>query len=339
MSNSISLGKMSLGKMSLGRIGGEMVVSSGGGGPLYKRILASMPDELRKSLVCWYSPNLQGLTNAELYNSDNLDEGGLHDLSGNGHDMDLRGFDGIEGGGHVDEDGNLVFDGVNDWGKLAINTKYNDFGAFFFADIGNSGYSLSMSSATKQGNRNILVQKNYARDQIRYINDIEVKVNYGATQAVYLDSYRVNDTEIDTTPLEWSDCLYLSRLRENNNTYTIMTFKSLILFNRGLSADEEQWCRDNMLVSQEPSKRTVTLWLVDEGSGTFDKFKTLQVQDGNMIGKYDEEGDLVLPVYDVDATHQTSLQWYTDAECTEEYSGEYITEDTFMYAKEEPKLQ
>lgn len=325
MSNSISLGKMSLGKMSLGRIGGEMVVSSGGGGPLYKRILASMPDELRKSLVCWYSPNLQGLTSAELYDSDNLYVGGLHDLSGNGYNMDLYGFDGIEGGGHVDEDGNLVCDGVNDWGNSVGDYSLNK--ASLFIDIAN--YKRSSANCVAVGLWNS-TNTNGGRVRVEGIWQ-------SSSDCVLLGkpidalSVGVNARIVEGTSV--ASNLSIIKPRGGLNNFASIAYKSIILFNETLSNEEIDWVKANMLVSQEPSKRTVTLWLVDEEIGSFDKFKALKVQDGNMIGKYDEDGNLILPIYDVDAIHQTSLQWYTDVDCTEEYSGEYITEDTFLYAK------
>ena len=301
-----------------------------------------MPKELRDSLVCWHSPNLQGLTNAELFNSNNEYIGGLHDLSGNGHDMDLHGFDGIEGGGHVDEEGNLVFDHMNDYIGALNGIVLSDYSVF--GDVISLGQAILIKGALKSGALNYPRTIYFGRDSYAesFASSMVRNTNIDFSDGVYWQTkYRVQankniyDTHIGSAEDKASYPLFIGCNTPSapSSINTIDKLRAVILFDRTLTDSEIEWVKTNMLVSQEPSKRNVTLWLVDEESGTFDKFKTLQVQNGNMVGKCDEEGNLVLPVYDIDNIHQTSMTWYTDVECTEEYSGEYITEDTFLYAK------
>ena len=314
---------------------------SGASLPLYKQILSKMPKELKESLVCWYSPNLQGLTNAEFYNSDNLYIGGLHDLSGNGHDMTLYGFAGVEGGGHVDEEGNLVFDGVDDYGlSSAVSlSQYNDICSIYNAYItSGNGYPLSWSSSA-----GITFEIGYA--SVMYVRHRGVSQafskKYGDICVIINNpTFYVNDEikEVEVTTNLGDIPITLGR-KYNKSSYKQHIFYNFVTFNRHLADSEIEWVKTNMLISQEVKNHNVGLWVVDDDSGEFYCIDTIKVQSGNMIGKYDEDGNLILPIYDVDSTHQTSLQWYTDADCTEEYFGEYITEDTFMYAKKEPKLQ
>lgn len=77
-----------------------------------------MPAELKQSLVCWYSPNLQSATKESI-----LAEPTLIDLSGNGYNMALNGF--TEDETIIDTDGALMFDGVDDHGSRVIKVVNN----------------------------------------------------------------------------------------------------------------------------------------------------------------------------------------------------------------------
>lgn len=334
MSNSISLGKMSLGKMSLGRIGGEMVVSSGGGGPLYKRILASMPNELRESLVCWYSPNLQGLTNAELYNSDNLYIGGLHDLSGNGNDMDLHGFDGIEGGGHVDEDGNLCFDGLNDYGISGNNTiLLTDYTVFLEASNPISNKCPQLMKGEREAasfSGTIMAINRLGYEAASFGTYTKVANGSGS---VVMTPTMYNNTSITRGKNVDIDIYVYTIGRYGSSIFTSMVFRCAVVFDRTITDTEIDWVKTNMLVSQEVKKHNVGLWVVDDESGEFYCINTIKVQSGNSIGKYDEEGNVIYPTYEIDATHCTDYTWYTDIECTEEYYNDAITADVNLYCK------
>lgn len=300
---------------------------SGASLPLYKQILSKMPKELKESLVCWYSPNLQGLTNAELYNSDNLYEGGLHDLSGNRHDMDLHGFDGVAGGGHVDEEGNLVFDGVNDW-------AYNLFGqqlynASLFVDI--ADYKESSSNCVAFG-LSSNTNTSYARVRLNGVwtssNDC-VLLGKSIGKGEKGVNVWVVKNGTSTSPKD----LTLVKPRTGLSAFFNITYKSVVLFNQALTEEQIEWVKTNMLVSQEVKKHNVGLWVVDDESGEFYCIDTIKVQSGNSIGKYDEEGNVVYPTYDIDATHCTDYTWYTDIECTEEYYNDAITADVNLYCK------
>ena len=95
--------------------------------PQYQRILDKMPQELREALLVWYCPKLQGLTNEELADNSGYYKGGLHDLSGNGYDADIYGMSGQIGDGYVNENGDLVFDGVDDIAECAKEFDFENF--------------------------------------------------------------------------------------------------------------------------------------------------------------------------------------------------------------------
>lgn len=117
--------------------------------PQYQRILDKMPQNLRSALLIWYCPKLQGLTNAQLAENSGYYEGGLHDLSGNGYDADIYGMSGQIGDGYVNENGELVFDGVDDIAKCAKDFDFENF------DLTIKGTLDAISS------NNRIFQKNY----------------------------------------------------------------------------------------------------------------------------------------------------------------------------------
>lgn len=65
---------------------------------------------VRKHLVCWYSPQMQGATNESLASDPRL-----LDLSGNGRDLQLKGFDWTTSS-VITSSGGLQFDGHGSYG-------------------------------------------------------------------------------------------------------------------------------------------------------------------------------------------------------------------------------
>lgn len=220
--------------------------------PQYQRILAKMPQELREALLVWYCPKLQGLTNEELADNSGYYEGGLHDLSGNGYDADIYGMTGQDGDGFVNDNGELVFDGVDDYiNCIDIPACGNGYNVFVFVN------------STK-----LLVPiawENYA--VITTPNEMQTYVINGGIQTAIivkkLSLYRLFECRNDTINAE---ILFNSVLLiENQNQLTPVkhplrlmgrpvqsrysqgVMNTCLIFNRVLTDDERVWVQSNMI--------------------------------------------------------------------------------------------
>lgn len=325
---------MSLGRISLGRHGGE-ISASGGTSPLFRQILAKMEaeqPELKESLVAWYSPNLQGLTNAELYSTDKEYNNGLRDLSGNNNHMTLYGMGGVEGEGHVDGDGHLVFDGVDDYAKCDTNLELAEFTIVcerkLFDSLVASALDVGITSTSNDvneiffelyGNNAAWTSRVNGFNSQRYITDYILP-----DDIAILTSLRYENGEgdgIGFSPLSIVRKCIAITINTIRNSYkaqgNIELLRHLAIFSKNITTEEKAWIKTNMLVNQEVAKHKVTLW--HEGT----KLATLNIQNGNTI--------------DTDELHyeffgnQCSCNWYTDVDCSELYYGQAVTEDMNLY--------
>lgn len=80
-----------------------------------------IPPAILSALVCWYSPRRQGCTNEGMRANPVL-----RDLSGNGLDMECLNFAWNEASG-VDSDGNLSYDGIDDFSVARGIPALSDF--------------------------------------------------------------------------------------------------------------------------------------------------------------------------------------------------------------------
>lgn len=217
----------------------------------YKYLLNSMPPTLRQSLVCWFDPKYQGLTNDDLMDNYPRYIGGLVDLSGNGHDITLCNMDG-EDGGHVTEDGFLVFDGNDDYGfRDEILGTYN---YTVFADIDNIGkhhQHSSVYSIVSSGNAGILYWRcDTSSDTIvntKYIDGYPVP----AADKHHIMRNGIN--EVDTEGLSanlQAKAQVIADARVGVNFLAGFKLKTIIRFDRLLQDSEKQWIIDNILNHQ-----------------------------------------------------------------------------------------
>lgn len=220
--------------------------------PQYQRILDKMPQELREALLVWYCPKLQGLTNEELADNSGYYKGGLHDLSGNGYDADIYGMSGQIGDGYVNDNGELVFDGVTDYiNAINIPACKNGYNVFVLVN------------STK-----LLVPiawEDYA--VITTPNELKIYVINGGVQTDInvkkLSLYRLFEFRNDTINAE---TLFNSvMLIENQNQLTPVkqplrlmgrpvqsrysqgVMNTCLIFNKVLTDNERAWLQSNMI--------------------------------------------------------------------------------------------
>ena len=245
-------------------------VTSGRGGivanssktPTYQGILAKMQSEqpsLYASLKCWYSPKLQGLTNAEL--SDNYGEydGGLHDLSGNGYDMTIYGMTGEDGDGYVDADGHLVFDGVDDQAttESGASPVFEDFTLFSRSYDFNVNGFVSIKASTSGSQTPRIWGYGYQNQFCFAKVTTEGKITHSMgtkrinTYVMQSNPYvlTINGTEYSgtrgtaTDSADYQICIGSMFVRVWRN----MALYYQIVFDRTLTSEETEWVNNNML--------------------------------------------------------------------------------------------
>lgn len=255
----VDLGKVAdLGKVV--NLGGGVIYpaeSQGGSGdnPV-QRILDSMPSELRAALVAWYWPKGQGITNEYLLDGYLSEEGTsvLKDLSGHGYDMTLYGMTGEEGNGYINDDGNLVFDGRDDYARRmgavitsstptiiyrfsnATGCLLMDTNAASAAIVGVIRYGSSASQYVKVGTSKWVGATNMPTTSA--INDKVVVHTTESYQGV-----APTTTEAASTP----KMLNIANYPPNNGRYLATTMYELIAFSRTLTDEEATWVTTNMI--------------------------------------------------------------------------------------------
>lgn len=219
---------------------GEAGKPGGGGGGYWPE---GTPAAIRKSAVLWYDIALQDATNETM-----AEHPYLEDLTGNGHDMELRNFAWTEESGisTVNYPGALVSDGVDDYGVCQGVPVLNDFTIYIFREFINGG---GPSLATKYLNTFTDGAFQFERAQIALYS-------FGAYNAIKIPlgnltwstptSY--NGIDIERGNGADSDRFSLFSLNGSSGGVSAALYK-LILFNRTLSEDELDWVRVNIMKS------------------------------------------------------------------------------------------
>ena len=335
-----NIGLYSIGKHSIGlySLGGAVSTSSSKSKELYKQLLAKMKKEqpqLAESLVCWYSPNLQGMTNKQLYDAMLVGEYPiLRDLSGNGYDMKLHGFDGTSASG-VDGDGNLIFDGVNDYGMTEeASFLLTDFTVFWEATKPNSIKCPQFLKGSKDAsafNETVIAinRLGYEAAVFGAYTNIGESRNSGS---VVMTPQRYNSITITNRGTVTDKDFYVYTMAKyGKTTFTTMIFRCAVVFDHTLTDSEIDWVKTNMFVSQEPKKYVVNLWYYNNGEPIL--LGTQKVNNGAEIGE--------LPSFDIDSTTCTN-EWYYDLTLSEDalvYDDDYVESDLNLYCSTMPIYQ
>lgn len=268
-----SLGRSTLGCSSLGIYGDSLSRAVGSlppapSKPTAESILAKMQAEqpqLVDALALWYDSRLQGLTN-EYIQEQAIEEGMflLKNLQGDSsYDLPVTGMSGTEDDGCVDDEGRIVFDGVDD---VAISKKSFSLadaaGYSFYAGTNNlteASYNiLSFSNSntirlrTTGNPLRLRYQSLQQAETIIIYNDIEQSdkvLEHLDFEAYYPSDYiLVNGSKTDVERSGLNTSLGSPRIAYSSATArTPMTLRHYIMFVRDLNEQEQQWVRDNMI--------------------------------------------------------------------------------------------
>lgn len=247
-------------RIELSTIGGN--VSLGGGGR------APKPEDCMKDCIAWYSPKRQGITNEYLQDHYLDDDAVLQDLSGNGNHIALHNMEGEEGGGYVDENGNLVFDAVDDYGECvklidfgneaAIAVDYDDYGTHSMTNnaIFNA-YKNNQNQITLRNNNLTNYFLDYSgvsnASRLTWNADItrkQVFANFYAGEKVHIivPSTTTLSTVSSTLYSATEGCtLLIGAYRGNPKASSSHTLRHLLFFNRELTHAEAEWVYTNIL--------------------------------------------------------------------------------------------
>ena len=206
-----------------------------------------LPKWFGESIVCWYSPKLQGVTNENLATAPRL-----IDISGKGHDMTLYGFDEVEDAVVRDTWGESVFFDGSRYGHTvlpalsdftviwkAFFTRGNDYGGLAVKknafDIYRTIYKDGGKYCTEVfGGRVIGTNPNY-ETEVRYL----IPGNFNGEKDIIPGT--IIDTEGDLYLFKgrhaWLDTL-------QNGYGRLYNF---ILFNRTLRDDEINWVKEYIM--------------------------------------------------------------------------------------------
>lgn len=205
-----------------------------------------LPEWFGESIVCWYSPKLQGVTNENLATAPRL-----IDISGKGHDMTLYGFDGVEDAVVRDTWGKSVFFDGSRYGHTVLPAlsdftviwkaffkRYGDYGGLAVKknafDIYRTIYGGSGGEYCTEvfGGRVIGTKPNY-ETEVRYL----IPGNFNGEKDI------IPGTIIDT---EGDLYLFKGRHQHEWNNSLLNGYGQLynfILFNRTLRVDEINWVK------------------------------------------------------------------------------------------------
>lgn len=220
--------------------------------------------QLYDSLILWYGPRAQGLTNDYIYNQVIEDSMFiLKNLNGNtDYDLSVTGMSGLEGDGYIDNMGRLVFDGLDDVaiGKKPVDlTDSGAYSLFFGADnITIGGFNL-LSFSTSNTIR-LRTTGNPFRIRYQSLQQTETILTYNDEESAAIseridfeayypsDVIRVNG---DTTSVERTETktnLGNPRIAYSSSTSrTPLALRHYIMFKRDLSNKEVEWVRKNMI--------------------------------------------------------------------------------------------
>lgn len=223
---------------------GETGKPGGGAGGYWP---AGTPAAIRRSAVLWYDIAKQGATNENL-----AEHPYLKDLTGNGHDMELRGFAWTEESGISTENypGALVSDGVDDYGICEGVPIMDDFTIYVYRNYINGGLT---SLATKYLNTFTVGAFQLERSQIAFYsfgNYNAIKIPSG--NVIYATPTSYNGVAIERGNGVDSDRFSLFSLNGTSGGVSAALYR-LILFNRALTDEEIDWVRVNIMAEPEPT--------------------------------------------------------------------------------------
>lgn len=218
--------------------------------PQYQRILNKMPTDLREALLVWYCPKLQGLTNEQLAENSGHYEGGLHDLSGNGYDTNIYGMSGQIGDGYVNDNGELVFDGVDDY-VFTENIPAFVIYAFYL----NTNIELhSFRLVAAPNNVTVRYQHNNVTDATLNLRWRSYVTNNSVPKGLISKLFNANTLYVDSGQLELQsgDVEINAPMRiqmgmANASAYRKLTFRNFFAFSRTLTDAEILWLQYNMI--------------------------------------------------------------------------------------------
>lgn len=257
-----SLGRSTLGCSSLGIYGESLSRAAGSlppapSKPTAESILAKMQAEqpaLYEALMLWYDPKLQGITNEQIEN-DSIDNGYflLRNLQGTAtYNMRVYGMTGEEGDGYVNEDGELAFDGFDDYGETLSNIPFSTIeGLTGFNRVitGTSAVNVYATSTL-----NIYRVRTTTYNSPRYSlfgiesaafaagSDFAAEIHYPSDVIIVGEEQkqlaRTTTNKIDN----------LLRIAYSNATIRVaLNLVYFIIFSRDLTDTESEWVRDNMI--------------------------------------------------------------------------------------------
>lgn len=236
---------------------GEAGKLGGGAGGYWP---AGTPAAIRKSSVLWYDIAKQGATNENL-----AEHPYLKDLTGNGHDMELRNFAWTEESGISTENypGALVSDGVDDYGYvegLPLLTKEKGFTVMAvrkqLSEGINQGFATKAESASSWGGAFVFegiegggtAPMNRSFDKATYVFYFE------PSDFIYLTSNSYCGNALsgigDAVDNDRMALFILSLSRSFFGRYALYSF---ILFDRDLTDEEIDWVRVNIMAEPEPT--------------------------------------------------------------------------------------
>lgn len=205
------------------------------------------PAAIRKSAVLWYDIALQGATNESM-----AEHPYLKDLTGNGHDMELRNFAWTEESGisTVNYPGALVSDGVDDCGYCKSVPILKDFTLFTNRIYKGKVDDPLVTKRTSPNKEDGAFQ--FERGGVNCVSfGNRNAITLQKSQLSWMTPTSYNGVTISRGDLLDTDTLSLFTLRgySVSNNVTSAALYSLILFNRTLSENELDWVRVNIMKS------------------------------------------------------------------------------------------
>ena len=260
-------------RIELSTIGGN--VSLGGGGR------APKPEDCMKDCIAWYSPKRQGITNEYLQDHYLDDDAVLQDLSGNGNHIALHNMEGEEGGGCVNDDGDLVFDGVDDYGLSGEVFSFGDKNCVAQNIFDNNGdtipsgmsniHQFGIYSKTLNYYPYLLIKRATSGQTLGFSgvgNSMPIRVKSQQYTIVYnlinnecpyviVGSANVQfQPSSSMTVFESTEEKNPLRLASYGQIYSSIIFREMLFFRRNLTHEEAQWVYDNILTTDNNNQNS-----------------------------------------------------------------------------------
>lgn len=210
-----------------------------------------MPQWFREHIICWYDPVRQGATNESL-----KAEPRLIDLSGKGFDATLHNF-GYTAQSGIDANGDLQFDGVNDYAVCNKDFVLADFTVMTQRSCENTSGSYPCVAAKYISGRQTLAFESIAPDNNTrqsawsFGRDNTININKSFSVSYMTPTsyngqriYRGSLTDSTTTKL----CLGKAYPSQYNAAMKIC-LRAFLLFDGILTDAQIQWVRERVLNS------------------------------------------------------------------------------------------